>query len=214
MAFCSKCGFQADIDDSFCARCGAELKHVENNEEAEFVDWRKKTTTEKESFWSILKQSFRHTFFDNDEKLPRKRIILNTIILIAILGVAVWILAPYLDTITFSIGTNNNQGCRYRLDAQDIVISGAKFFQDNMTMELLITNSKPDDIVIETLAKTYEFKFDNSGDTDVDDVSMVVPSGRTLKLHFDVRKEPYILGLEFSGCEKLKVSDWEDIFNS
>ncbi|MBC8501052.1 MAG: zinc ribbon domain-containing protein [Nanoarchaeota archaeon] len=216
MPFCSKCGFQADVDDSFCARCGAEIKYKGEKGEEFSVDWRKKTRKKKDSFWSIFSQSLRHTFFDSEQKLSKKRKIINIIILIAILAVAISIISPYLDSVKINIGepTINNGECRYRLDARQISISEVKFFPENLTMEMLITNNKDEDIVIETLAKTYEFRFDNKGDTEVEIVSMNVPSGKTLKLSFSVRKEPYILGLEFSNCEKAKVSDWDTIYNS
>ncbi|NQU98531.1 zinc-ribbon domain-containing protein [Candidatus Woesearchaeota archaeon] len=212
MPFCSKCGFQVDDEDDFCGRCGAEIKYKGEKGEEFSVDWRKKSKGKNDSFWSIAKQSLRHTFFDSEQKLSKKRKIINTVILIAILAVAVSILAPKLDSMKISIGDQNpaqNGECRYRLDARQISITGAKFFSENMTMEMLITNNKEQDLVIETLAKTYEFRFDNKGDTDVEPVAMVVPAGKTLKMTFSVRKEPHILGLEFSNCEKAKVSDWE-----
>ncbi|MBC8495568.1 zinc ribbon domain-containing protein [archaeon] len=204
MPYCSKCGFQADDDDSFCTRCGAEIKFSKDTKND--VDWKKK---EEESTWKTFKHGMKHTFFDTEERLSKKRKTLNLIIIILIVVIGISILAPYLDNIKFNIGGNNNGDCKYRLDATQLSITDAVFSSSNNSMNMLITNHKQEDIVLEKVSKTYEFRFDSKGDTEEEFVTMLVPVGRTLKLTFTVRQEPHIIGLDFSGCEKAKVSEWD-----
>ncbi|MFC2134422.1 hypothetical protein ACFLTH_07370 [Bacteroidota bacterium] len=208
MPFCSKCGFRVEEEDNFCFRCGDEIKFRSKLDDE--PEWYSESKNKKSSFWSIMIQSLKHTFFDNDLKLSKKRKIVNGVILAAILILAVSIVAPYLDSISLSIGNSIIQDgeCKYRLDARKVYISEVSFIEDNMTMEIHITNQKDEDVVIETLAKTYEFRFDNKGETETEIVSMSIPSGKTLKLSFSVSKEPYLIGLELSNCEKLKITDW------
>lgn len=207
MVYCSKCGFKAGKDDEFCARCGARLREVND------VDWKGLGSKEKDSFWNNLKDGFRHVFFDTEEKLSKNRKIINWILLVAVVAMAAWLLAPHLNTeITIGgdspIGPDGN--CKYRLTTQDVEVTNTKFYSSNNTMSMLITNSKSKDVVLETLVKTYEFKFDGSGESEEESVSTVIPAGNTLQLSFSVKEEPYIVGLELSNCEKVKVSDWKN----
>ncbi|MAG38901.1 hypothetical protein CMO90_02325 [Candidatus Woesearchaeota archaeon] len=185
-----------------------------DNSEKFSVEWKKNLG--QENFLKIIKRNIKHIFFDNTEKLSKNRKIINTILLFLIFGVAVWTIAPYLESVKISLGENNsllaNGQCKYRLDAQNIAITEARLFLENNTnssMEILITNSKDKDVVVESIAKTYEFRFDNKGDTESQKTSQIIPAGKTLKLSFSVREEPYIIGLEFNNCEKMKVKDWE-----
>ncbi|MBU1269353.1 MAG: hypothetical protein KJ583_06710 [Nanoarchaeota archaeon] len=175
----------------------------------------KKDDDKNKSFWHISKQSLKHVFFDGETKISKNRKIVNVVLGILIIIIALWIITPYLNNIKISIGENGqvieNGQCKYRLDALGVIFSDVKLFSDELKMEVLITNDKDKDVVLESVVKTYEFRFDNAGDTEIEVIEKVIPHGETINLTFSVKEEPYILGFDFSNCEKKKVSKWKII---
>jgi len=236
MPFCSNCGFEVSSDDNFCVKCGHKLKKVplqpnsqenlsnkeplksntgkqenldKDSSKEHFVDWRH--LEEKDTTKKIIKKAFLHTFSDSD-KLNIK--LVNIILGALIFAMIVWISLPYLNA-TINIGQDASHtadgSCRYRLEAPNIFVTNTTFNADNKTMSLTITNDQNEDVILESIAKTYEFKFDNSGDTEVEDSGLLIPKGQSSEVSFLVSSEPYILGLDFSGCKKKKVSEWDTI---
>jgi hypothetical protein len=209
MPFCSKCGFKVEGEDSFCARCGAEIREVPIVDEHK-VGWKNK---EDESFWKIFKKSIGHAFFDNEEKLSKNRKIANVIIIVLILVIGISIFGPSISSnfkLTYGkINNLNSDGsCKYRLDARNVELTDVYFSTSDLTMNFLVVNDKKESVVVERIAKTYEYQTDNRGETEIEEINQRVPANSTLNITFSLKEEPHIIGLEFSNCEKGKISDW------
>ena len=130
-----------------------------------------------------------------------------------ILAALFWIAIPFFEEVSFGLSNlKNNNGdhgvCDFRLEDESILISDTTFFSNTGKFQLLITNDGPRPVSLERVAKTYEFRFDSSGETEVEELKAVVQPKDSVSVSFFVEKEPHILGLEFSGCKKKKVSDW------
>ncbi len=176
-----------------------------------FIDWKIHLKKEKTSIFSKVVSSIKHSFVD-EEELSATRRMMNAFLILLIIVAAIWILSPFLESIKFgvtnqAIGIDGN--CKYRLEDNNIIITNAKFHSSDSSMTMMITNTRKTDLVLETIAKTYEFNFDNKGNTKLEHVGEVLPAGETISQTFNLDQEPYILGLEFSGCKKKKVENWE-----
>lgn len=218
MPFCKQCGNNVNVNDKFCAQCGMHLEfqvQIETNGEESskkhFVDWRNREHKGKESFWQILKQSIRHTFSDNEEKLSTRRRVFNIFLGLIIIALIAWILAPGMDSIKIKVNDNQSveKGCVSFEESKEITITYAEFNHYNLQFNAVIKNNQNQQITLTKIAKTYEFSLDGRGETEEEQVLMVIPKKQSLNLTFSLSKDPYIIGLYFDNCEKIKVLEWE-----
>ncbi|MBU0666034.1 MAG: zinc-ribbon domain-containing protein [Nanoarchaeota archaeon] len=222
MPYCTKCGFQAADDDSFCARCGAEIKKTSemmqknnssnnininniNNKKSD-VDWNKSSSS---SFWKVFWESLKHTFSDTEGPISKKRLIVNSVLGILILAIVISIFLPDLKMTFGTVNPYDSNGdCRYVISARKVEMLSAVYFNSTNKFNVLIKNFRNDDLLLKSISKTYEFQDDFGGETEIEVVNAHISPDTILNLTFFVDKEPYLLGFSFAGCEKIKLLEW------
>ncbi len=199
MKHCIKCGTALNQDFEFCPGCGNRL--IKNQREAEAFAVDKANTPEPKSNW------------------------INIMLILIVFVLLYSIFSPTIFRDGKTDNTSNVQmqlpqeqeqlnvgnGCSIWNVVNDIELLNATFDTSTNEMKVKLQNTRDTEVDIVRVAITYELKPDRSGETELIPLDYTMSPGKTFNLRFQMKKEPYLVGVEFEGCEKIKFTEWKMI---